>query len=271
MTVMTIVRLSAILLLTGVAGCASVSDSPISTSFGAGANDKFDKLIRMARDVEANGSADTALVLYRQAISVSGRSPAAYVQLGDACLRARRPTEAIGAYRAALAINPDDAMAQLGLGTVLTQRGDLEKGLVALAKAAPFVNTGAAYNRLGVAQTMAGKFSEAQQSFKKGLGVAPSDIDIATNLALAAALEGNADTAASLTDQIATSPAAKSVHRRNLVIVLGIIGKSSHDARAVAPDGLSQSEFNLLFGRAASIRRINDPVARAHALGTMQG
>jgi Flp pilus assembly protein TadD len=265
------VRLSAILLLAAVAGCAGVPAVPVSTGVGTSTNDKFDELIRMARDVETNGSQDTALVLYRQAVTVSGRSPAAYVQLGDACLRARRFTESIAAYRAALAIDPDDAETQLGLGTALMQRGDLENGLAALAKAAPLVNTSAAYNRLGVAQTMAGKFSEAQETFEKGLGVAPDDIDITTNLALAAALAGNADKAASLTDQIATSPAAKSVHRRNLVIVLGMIGRSSHDARAVAPDGLSQSEFNALFRRAASIRGITDPVARAHALGTMQG
>jgi Flp pilus assembly protein TadD len=264
-------RLSAILLLAGLAGCAGVPAVPVSTVADTSANDKFDELIRMARDVETSGSEDTALVLYHQAVTVSGRSAAAYVQLGDACLRARQFTEAIAAYRAALAINPDDAETQLGLGTALTQRGDLENGLAALAKAAPLVNTSTAYNRLGVAQTMAGKFAEAQETLEKGLGVSPGDIDITTNLALAAALAGNVDKAATLTDQVATSPAARSVHRRNLVLVLGMIGRSSHDARAVAPDGLSQSEFNKLFGRATSIRGITDPVARAHALGTMQG
>jgi Flp pilus assembly protein TadD len=265
------VRLSAILLLAAVAGCASLPDVAVSTGAGTSTSDKFDQLIRMAGDVETSGSQDTALVLYRQAVTVSGRSPAAYAQLGGACLRARQFTEAIEAYRAALAINPDDAETQLGLGTALTQRGDIENGLAALAKAAPLVNTSAAYNRLGVAQTMAGKFAEAQVTFEKGLGVSPGDLDITTNLALSAALAGNADKAATLTDQVATSPAAGSAHRRNLVLVLGLIGRSSHDARAVAPDGLSRSEFNALFGRATSIRGITDPVARAHALGTMQG
>jgi Flp pilus assembly protein TadD len=260
-------RLSAILLLTAVAGCASLSDPP---STGTTGNDKSDELIRMARDVETNGSEDTALVLYRQAVTVSGHSPVAYVKLGDAYVRASRYTEAVKAYRAALATDPNNGEAQLGLGTVLVQRDSLESGLAALAKAAPLVNTGAAYNRLGVAQTMAGKFSEAQQTFEKGLDVAAGDIDITTNLALAAALAGEADKAASLVNKIATSPAARSLHRRNLVIVLGIIGRSSHDAKAVAPDDLSPAAFDELFGRAASIRHITNPVARAHALGTIQ-
>jgi Flp pilus assembly protein TadD len=225
----------------------------------------------MAHDVEEHGSHDTAFVLYRQAVTVSGRSPAAYVELGEACQRSKKHTEAIEAYRAALAIDPEDARAQLGLGTALVQHGELQKGVNILTKAAPLVNTGAAYNRLGVAQTMAGKFLEAQDAFEKGLGVADGDLDIATNLALAAALAKNADKAAMLTSRIAASPAAKPVHRRNLVIVLGIIGMSAHDAQAVAPADLSQSEFNALIHRAASIRRITDPVARAHALGTLQG
>jgi Flp pilus assembly protein TadD len=263
------VRLSAILLLTAVAGCASLSDPP-STGTSTSGNDKSDELLRMARDVETNGSEDTALVLYRQAVTVSGHSPAAYVKLGDACVRARRYTEAVKAYRAAIATDPNNGEAQLGLGTVLVQQDSLESGIAALAKAAPLVKTGAAYNRLGVAQTMAGKFSEAQQTFEKGLEVATDDIDITTNLALAAALAGEADKAASLVNKIATSPAARSLHRRNLVIVLGIIGRSSHDAKAVAPDDLSPSAFDALFGRAASIRHITNPVARAHALGTIQ-
>jgi Flp pilus assembly protein TadD len=260
------VRLGAMLLLAGLAGCASRTDVPVTSGAGS-----FDELTRMAHDVEASGSSDTALALYRQAVAVSGRSQAAYVQLGDACLRARSFSEAVKAYRSALAINPDDAQTQLGLGTALVQRGDLRNGLATLAKAAPLVNTGSAYNRLGVAQTMAGKFSEAQETFEKGISLAPDDLDIVTNLALAAALAKDADKAAKLAHRIATSPAVKPAHRRNLVIVLGIIGMSSHDARAIAPDGLSQSEFNGLFGRATSIRRITDPVARAHALGTMQG
>jgi Flp pilus assembly protein TadD len=262
------VRLCAMLLLTGVAGCASPPGGP---GTAAGGNDRSDDLIRIARDVESHGSEETAFVLYRQAVTVSGHSPAAYVQLGDAYARARRFAEAVKAYRAALATDPDNGEAKLGLGNVLVHRGNLAGGIAALAKTAPLVNTGAAYNSLGVAQTMAGKFSEAQQTFEKGMQVAPDDIDIATNLALAAALAGDGDKAASLADQIARSPAATSLHKRNLVIVLGIIGKSSRDAKAVGPDDLSQSAFDALFGRAASIRRITDPAARAHALGTIRG
>jgi Flp pilus assembly protein TadD len=252
------------LLLAGVAGCTTMPG-------GIGGDEKSKELGRLARDVETNGGGETAFALYREAVAVSGRAPAAYVRLGDAYLRAKRIGQAIEAYRAALAKDADNAEAQLGLGTALVRQGVLQKGLVALAKAAPVVNSGAAYNRLGVARTMAGQFPEAEKAFEKGLDVEPADLDIATNLALAAALAGNSDKAATLTDAIAKYQGVKAIHRRNLVIVLGIIGKSSSDARTVAPADLSQTEFDSLFGRAASIRRITDPKARARALGTMQG
>jgi Tfp pilus assembly protein PilF len=266
------VNFRALVLFAGLAGCATFPDSPVFKNSQESGSDRSQELIQLARDIEVNGGdGETALALYREAVAVSGRTAAAYVRLGDAYLRAKKLSAAIQAYRAALAKEPDDADALLGLGTALVQQGALEKGLAALAKAAPHVNTGAAYNRLGVAQTIAGQFSDAQATFEKGLAVQPDDLDIATNLALAAALAGQSERAAELTGQIAQSPTVQAAHRRNLVIVLGIIGRSAGDARTVAPSELSQRDFEELFGHAASIRRIADPKARARALGTMQG
>jgi Flp pilus assembly protein TadD len=254
-----------LVLLAGVAGCST----PVFQT--AGGDEKLDdSLNRVARDIEANGNGEEALVLYRRAVVVSGGAPAAYVQLGDAYMRAKRPGPAAAAYRAAAEKDPENAWAHLGLGTALVERGEVAKGLVPLAKAAPLINTPAAYNRLGVAQTVAGRFSDAQATFEKGLEVDPEDIDIATNLALTEALSGDSQEAASMVNTIARHPAVKSVHRRNLVIILGIIGKSTADARAVAPADISQSGFDALVRRAASIRHLTDPMARGRAVGTMQ-
>jgi Tfp pilus assembly protein PilF len=248
-----------------------VTEAPAVKNSQHASTDRAEELVHLARDIEANGGGETALALYREAVAVAGQTPAAYVRLGDAYLRAKKLDRAIQVYRAALAKDPEDADALLGLGTALTRQGAAEKGLAALAKAAPHVNTSAAYNRLGVAQTIAGQFSDAQATFEKALAIQSDDLDIATNLALAAALAGESQRAAELTDEIARSPAVQPVHRRDLVIVLGIIGRSADDARTVAPPDLSQGEFEKLFDRATSIRRISDPKTRARVLGTMQG
>jgi Flp pilus assembly protein TadD len=287
------VNLRILVLLVGLAGCTALTeprvvknstpaqspavknstlqDSPGVKNSQESEADRAEELVHLASDIEANGGGETALALYREAVALSGRTPAAYVRLGDAYLRAKNLEGAIEAYRAALAKDGEDADALLGLGTALTRRGAAEKGLAPLAKAAPRVNTGAAYNRLAVAQTIAGQFSDAQATFEKALARQPDDLDIATNLALAAALAGNSERAAELTDKIAQSPTVQPVHRRNLVIVLGIIGRSADDARTVAPPDLADGEFEKLFGRAASIRRIANPKVRARVLGTMQG
>jgi len=265
------VNLRILVLLASLAGCTALSGPPVAKRSEQPGTDRAEELVHLARDIEANGGGETALALYREAVSLSGDSPAANVRLGDAYLRARKFDGAVQAYRAALAKDADDADALLGLGTALTRMGAAEKGLAALAKAAPHVNTGAAYNRLGVAQTIAGRFSDAQASFEKALAVQPDDLDIATNLALTAALAGQSEKASELANKIARSKTVQPVHRRNLVIVLGIIGRSADDARTVAPADLSQGEFEKLFGRAASIRRIADPKTRARVLGTMQG
>ena len=257
----------ALTLVAGLAGCATM---PAEFPMSRGDYKPVD-LDQVARDVEANGSSETALELYRQSVVTSGHAPAAYVKLGDAYLRARQFGEAAAAYRKAIDKEPDNAQAQLGLGTALVQQGAIAKGLPALAKAAPLVNTPAAYNRLGVAQTIAGQFANAQAAFTKGLELDPADVDIGTNLALAQALAGESEDAAAMVTAIAQNSAVQSVHRRNLVIVLGIIGRSAGDARAVAPADIPQPEFDALFRRAASIRNLTDPKARAHALGTMPG
>jgi Flp pilus assembly protein TadD len=96
-------------------------------------------------------------------------------------------------------------------------------------------------------------------------------MDIATNLAIAAALGRDSEKAVKVAAQITGSPTATAVHRRNLVIVYGIIGRTSDEARAVAPGDLKPAEFSKLFDRAGAIRKITDPAKRAQAVGTIQG
>src|SRR5215469_13640486 len=155
-------------------GCANLHVPEAESSNGsktdktADAGDKSKGLILLAKDIEAHGEKDTAIKLYQQTVTLSGDAPDANVRLGDAYLRASQIKPAMDAYRAALIKDPDNNDALLGLGAALVQGGSLDEGLADLTKAAPRVDTGAAYNRLGVAQMMAGQFANAQGSFEKG-------------------------------------------------------------------------------------------------------
>src|SRR5512138_261458 len=171
-------------LLAGCAGQALLD--------AAASSEKADQdgLTRVASDVEAQGQITAALPIYERAAAASSGDAGAQVRLGDAYTRAGKTDQAIQAYRAALAVAPDNPDALLGLGSAQLKAGDAEGAVVVLVKVAPIIKTMAAYNRLGLAQTLTGQFAQARESFDAASALAPDDLDIRTNLALAAALEG---------------------------------------------------------------------------------
>jgi len=252
------------LLLTG---CASQSwlDAAASTEKPV----DQDGLMRVASDVEAQGQLAAALPIYERAAATSNDATA-QLRLGDAYTRAGKTDQAIKAYRAALTVAPDNPDALLGLGSALVKAGDPDGAVVALEKAAPVVKTMTAYNRLGVAQTLAGQFAQAHESFDAASALAPDDLDVRTNLALAAALEGQEAKAMEATRAVVTSPGAQARHRRNLIIVFGLLGRAD-EGRAAAPKELPAAEVKKLLARAAAIRAISDARARAKAVGTIMG
>jgi Flp pilus assembly protein TadD len=247
-----------------LAGCASQSwlDAAASTE-----KPDQDGLMRVASDIEAQGQIATALPIYERAAAASSDATAK-LRLADAYTRAGKTDQAIQAYRAALAVAPDNPDALLGLGSALVKAGDADGAVVALAKAAPIVKTMTAYNRLGVAQTLTGQFAQAHQSFDTASALAPDDLDIRTNLALAAALDGQDTKAIDAARVVVTSPGAEARHWRNLMIVYGLLGRAD-EGRAAAPKTLSANEVKKLLARAAAIRGISDAKARAKALGTI--
>ena len=112
------------------------------------------------------------------------------------------------------------------------------------------------------------QFAQARESFDAASALAPDDLDIRTNLALAAALEGQENKAIDVARSVVTSPGAQARHRRNLMIVYGLLGLVD-EGRAAAPKGLSANEAKKLLARATAIRAISDAKARAKALGTI--
>jgi Flp pilus assembly protein TadD len=251
-----------------LAGCGTLSQSWLDAVASTDKSEQ-DGLMRVASDIEAQGQMAAALPIYEQAAAASNDAPT-QLRLGDAYMRAGKTDQAIQAYRAALAVAPDNPAALLGLGTALVRAGDVDGAVVALAKAAPLVNTMTAYNRLGVAQTLTGQFAQAHQSFDTASALAPDDLDIRTNLALAAALDGQENKAIDASRAVVTSPGAQARHRRNLMIVYGLLGRAD-EGRAAAPKGLSASDVKRLLTRATAIRAISDAKERAKALGTIMG
>lgn len=227
-----------------------------------------DRLVQLAADIEAQGESGTAIALYQRATALPDAKPIAFIKAGEAYMRAGYPDAAVSAYRAALAKFPSDGPALLGLGSAMIEMGDVDAGLRALTQAAPLVNTSSAYNRLGVAQIFAGQVDQAQATLAQALKLKPDDLDIKTNMALAAALRGDAAAAIPLAQQVSAAPNAQLHHKRNVVVVYGLVGQADQIG-AAPPTGLTTKEINSLLAQAQSIRAKGTMRAKAEALGSI--
>jgi tetratricopeptide (TPR) repeat protein len=244
------------------AACSSV---PEPSTLAAGTEEgrsSPEHILTIASDLEAQGDTDSALTFYERAATLS-ETPVAYVKLGDAYLRVNRVDDATSAYRAALAREPENAQALLGLGGALIQSGNAKEAHNVLAKAAPMIKTPIAYNRLGLAQIKLGYPREALASFEEARELNERDTDIKTNLALAAVLNNQDQRAIGLMNELIAAQPSQLKHRRNLILVLGIAGKT-RDISKVSK-GLEEREIKDLLDRAEKIHKMATPSARAIA------
>ncbi|NJM34466.1 MAG: tetratricopeptide repeat protein [Rhodomicrobium sp.] len=226
-------------------------------------------LLRLGKEIEGKGSVVTALPLYEKAAADPNAGAEVHVALGDAYTKLNRDGEAADAYRKALVKSPNDSYALFGLGSMLIRSGQVSTGLDMLLKAVPRVNTPEAYDRLGVAYIMAGQPREALASFEQAYGMNRNDPDIASNVALAAALLGQDARAVSLAQHTLTYTDIKPYHRRNLILALAISGKPE-TARSSSSGFFESDDLDALLGRAEQIRKLSNPRERAIALGTIR-
>ncbi len=87
-----------------------------------------------ARRLQAAGDLEGAIGFYETALAADPRNAAAYVGLGDIARAQDLPGKAIGYFREALALSPDNRVAIAGQGEAMVQRGALDKARQNLAR-----------------------------------------------------------------------------------------------------------------------------------------
>lgn len=261
----------AAVLTTALAGCSTMSgtDGSSQAAHDADTASQSARLLKLAADLEAHGDDGTAIALYQRAAAAPDATPSNLLAVADAYARAGYTAEAIKTYNTVLTRSPKNGLALVGLGSAMVQSGDVEAGIRALTEGAQIVNTGSAYNRLGVAQIFGGRLEDAQATFAKALALSPNDLDFQVNLALASALAGDRDRAMPLIQTIAAAPAAQPRHKRNAVIAYGLVGQAE-EVRAAPPTGLTTREIETLLAQARTILSKSTPQARAQALGSIE-
>ncbi len=162
-----------------------------------------------------------------------------------------RTDEAVGYFRATVALRPDSPGVHFNLGNALREKGDLVAAMASYRNAIT-LNPGyvAAYVNLGAAQKMKGDIAAASATFRQALELDPKYVYAHGNLGSILAMQGDKDGAAACFRQaIALDPTYAGAHN-----ALGALLESQGDLDGAAAcfrqalehePNLAQAHFNL--------------------------
>jgi Tfp pilus assembly protein PilF len=117
---------------------------------------------------------EEAVGYYRAALALRPQDPNAHLGLARALLRQGKPDEAMRAFRVAIMLEPARADAHASLGVALAAQGKMDEAIVCFQRAIQldpqFVP---AYIHLGTALQQKGKIAEAEALLRKALALEP--------------------------------------------------------------------------------------------------
>ncbi len=225
-------------------------------------------LVRLGDDVAKQRDLDGALLLYQAATSRDGRNATALKRVGAASIALGEPLRAEQAFRAALVIDGEDASAKYGLGIALLALGRVNDALPILAALGQSSSDPRLVRAYGVALDMAGRSSEAQANYRRGLAAAPADADLHGALALSLAASGDLGPALAESDAAVTAVIPDLRQQANNVLLLAVAGQEA-EARRRGDSLLGPDQTKAVLKRAALVRQAPNPAAKAAALGLL--
>lgn len=232
---------------------------------GGGPTPSYDTLMRIGAAARSGGDLPTAVGVYRRAAEMAPQDPAPLIAAGDVLLEMGSVNEAIVSYNAALVRPGDTQAAQTGLAKAFLKTGRPALALTPLSKAlAERPDDPKLLLLLGVTRDLAGDHSEAQAYYRDGLARTPSDPALSVNLALSLALSGDYSTAITVLQPIAMAPTASPQERQTLALIYGLKGNTGEAARLGRID-LDEAavEHNLAYYQ--TLRELS-PDARSRAI-----
>jgi predicted O-linked N-acetylglucosamine transferase (SPINDLY family) len=182
---------------------------------------------RQGRAGEAAGCFERFVTL-KAAVNARRRSFEDQRNLGIALLRLQRPDEAIGCFRAALGLRPNDADLLRSLGVAQAAARRFEAAVTSLEQALAIRPDAQILSLLGDAQRQLRRYDAATASFRKALALDPAIAEAHTGLGVMQLETGApAEAAASFQAAIAANPRNADLHF-NLGVTLKRIGR--HEA-----------------------------------------
>jgi Flp pilus assembly protein TadD len=192
--------------------------------------------LRVASAALASGAPDVALRVADITLAKHPKDVAALVAKGDALYHMGEIEAAAAAYRSAIALDPNAAAAQLGLGRTLIKSDPLGAELAFLAALRTDATSVTALNDLGVARDLEGHYSEAQEAYHLALALSPNSDDIKINLGRSLAAAGSNNDAVALLRQVAANPQAVQQWHDQLVAALTLAGDGAWALHVLGKD-----------------------------------
>jgi Flp pilus assembly protein TadD len=223
-------RRAILLLCLGLAACGGHDRPPLAKGL----------TVRVADAALAGGAPVVALQVAREILA---RHPndATLVREGDALFAMEHGQEAATSYQRALALEPRNNSAQLGLGRIRlrTDPAGAEAIFLRLLAADPL--NAAALNDLGIARDLQGRHAAAQEAYAQAAAAAPEMAAAQVHMGLSLALSGNSSRAVDILRPLAASASATPRVRQDLAVALVVAG-DDQGARQVLRTDLNEGQ-----------------------------
>jgi Flp pilus assembly protein TadD len=261
--------LFSVLALIGLTGCLAspvhLDPGSVDGRDGGGPTPSYPMLMRIGAAAQSGGDLPNAVGVYRRAAEMAPQDPAPLIAAGDVLLKMGAANEAIVSYNQALVRPGDTQGAQIGLAKAFLKTGKPELALAPLSKALEASpDDPKLLLLLGVTRDMAGQHWEAQSYYRNGLSRAPGDPALTLDLALSLALSGDYPNAIAVLQPLAMAPTSSPRERQTLALIYGLRGNVTEAARLgrIDLDDVAV-EHNLAYYQ--SLRELS-PEARSRAI-----
>ena len=253
----------------GLAGCVTepvhLDVMSVNGRDAGGPVPSYDSLMRIGTAALNGGDLPNALGVFRRAAQVDPLNPAPLAAAGDVLLQMGSVNEAIVSYNNALLRDQQYFPALLGRAKAILKTGKPALAMEPLSKAyALSPNDPKVMLLLGVTKDLAGEHQEAQEWYRRGLGVAPGDPALASNLALSLALSGDYADAIVVLQPIALASSGSAQERQTLALIYGLRGSVAEAERLNRID-LDDAAVAHNLAYYATLREL-PPEARTRAL-----
>lgn len=150
-------------------------------------------------ELQARGKLDEAIALYRAALARDPNDAVAHSNLGTALAASGQLDEAIAQYRTALDLAPNDADSHYNLANALMAQGKLVDAAGQFREALRIEpGMAEAHLNLGNALAALGQTEEAADHYRRAIELRPGGVDAVNNLGLLLAAQGRLDDAIAL-------------------------------------------------------------------------